>query len=229
MQTSWSMMTLILHAGGVVKCVMLLLLLLSIVSWAFIIRKAVLLRQANKSQLRFERSFWSGGEVRTLYEDLRRSSSLEGLDTIFVKGFSEFIRMKQDGAHEAAIMEGSIRAMSVAQQKELQRLEQQLPLLATISSVSPFIGLFGTVWGIMHAFIALGGVQQASLAMVAPGIAEALIATAMGLFTAIPAMVAYNRFNHRVDELLCSYQTFCDEFTNLLHRKLYAKGNSEDE
>jgi biopolymer transport protein TolQ len=215
-----SMIRLILDASLVVQFVMLLLLLASVASWAVIFQKSRLLAKARSNVETFEKEFWSGGDLTGLY---RRVSGREGSNTgmagIFEAGFREFSRLrKQDDLQPSQIVEGARRAMLVSQMREADRLEQNLALLATVGSTSPYVGLFGTVWGIMNSFIALGNVQQATLAMVAPGIAEALIATAMGLFAAIPAVIAYNRYADHVGRLESRYDTFMEEFSAILQR-----------
>jgi biopolymer transport protein TolQ len=190
----------------------------SVVSWAIILRKRRVLRDARATTDEFEERFWSGVDLAVLYKALD-SSANAGMSAIFVSGFREFSRLRhQVGISGAHLLEGSRRAMRVAQLKETDRLEQNLATLATIGSTSPYVGLFGTVWGIMSAFQGLGNVQQATLAMVAPGIAEALIATAMGLFAAIPAVVAYNRYADQVSRLELRCDTFMEEFSTILQR-----------
>jgi biopolymer transport protein TolQ len=197
---------------------MVLLIGASVVSWAIILRKRRLLRQANATADEFEERFWSGVDLALLYKALD-SAANTGMSAIFVSGFREFSRLRhQVGISGAHLLEGSRRAMRVAQLRETDRLEQNLATLATIGSTSPYVGLFGTVWGIMSAFQGLGSVQQATLAMVAPGIAEALIATAMGLFAAIPAVVAYNRYADQVSRLELRCDTFMEEFSTILQR-----------
>jgi biopolymer transport protein TolQ len=211
---------LVLHASLVVQLVMLLLAGASVVSWAIIFRKRRLIGQARQEADRFEAWFWSGVDLGKLFKTIEsRGDTTAGMETIFQAGFSEFSRARsQPGLAQGRLMEGIRRGMRVEQLKEIDRLEEGLATLATIGSTSPYVGLFGTVWGIMSAFHGLGNVQQATLAMVAPGIAEALIATAMGLFAAIPAVVAYNRFADRVSRLELRYDTFMEEFTALLER-----------
>jgi biopolymer transport protein TolQ len=172
----------------------------------------------------FEQKFWSGIDLNKLYTDLTsRNKESSGLELFFTTGFREFGRLRaQPGANPAAIMEGAIRAMKVAHSREIDKLEQNVSWLATIGSTSPYIGLFGTVWGIMNSFIALGSVKQATLSMVAPGIAEALVATAMGLFAAIPAVIAYNRFNNTLSRVESHYENFIEEFSGILHRKAHS-------
>jgi len=213
-----SALDLILQASLIVQFVMALLVGASVVSWAIILRKRQLLVAERQSADRFEEQFWSGGDLAGLYKSLEGGSPT-GMAGVFVAGFREFSRLrKQVGMSGAQLLEGSRRAMRVAQLRETDRLEQNLSTLATIGSTSPYVGLFGTVWGIMSAFQGLGNVQQATLAMVAPGIAEALIATAMGLFAAIPAVIAYNRYADQVGRLELRYDAFMEEFSTILQR-----------
>jgi biopolymer transport protein TolQ len=219
-----SALDLILQASLIVQFVMALLVGASVVSWAIIFRKRQLLVTERQSADRFEEQFWSGGDLAGLYKSLE-SGSPTGMAGVFVAGFREFSRLrKQVGISGAQLLEGSRRAMRVAQLRETDRLEQNLSTLATIGSTSPYVGLFGTVWGIMSAFQGLGNVQQATLAMVAPGIAEALIATAMGLFAAIPAVVAYNRYADQVGRLELRYDAFMEEFSTILQRHAGVEG-----
>ena len=219
-----SALDLILQASLIVQFVMALLVGASVVSWAIIFRKRQLLVTERQSADRFEEQFWSGGDLAGLYKSLE-SGSPTGMAGVFVAGFREFSRLrKQAGISGAQLLEGSRRAMRVAQLRETDRLEQNLSTLATIGSTSPYVGLFGTVWGIMSAFQGLGNVQQATLAMVAPGIAEALIATAMGLFAAIPAVVAYNRYADQVGRLELRYDAFMEEFSTILQRHAGVEG-----
>jgi biopolymer transport protein TolQ len=219
-----SALDLILQASLIVQFVMALLVGASVVSWAIILRKRQLLTAERLSSDRFEEQFWSGGDLAGLYKALE-SGGPTGMAGVFVAGFREFLRLrKQAGIGGAQLLEGSRRAMRVAQLRETDRLEQNLSTLATIGSTSPYVGLFGTVWGIMSAFQGLGNVQQATLAMVAPGIAEALIATAMGLFAAIPAVIAYNRYADQVGRLELRYDAFMEEFSSILQRHAGAEG-----
>jgi len=215
-----SVIQLILHASLMVQIVMALLLAASVVSWAVIFRKRSEIRGAGDDAETFEDSFWSGGDLVAMYRSIEaRSVASRGMESIFESGFREFTRLRQQGGVTAAqLIEGCRRAMRVALLKETDRLEKNLAMLATIGSTSPYVGLFGTVWGIMNAFHSLGNVQQATLAMVAPGIAEALIATAMGLFAAIPAVIAYNRYADQVGRLELRYDTFAEELTSILQR-----------
>jgi biopolymer transport protein TolQ len=215
---------LILQASPVVQFVMALLVAASVVSWAIIFRKQQLLKTERLAADRFEDQFWSGGDLAALYKTLEAGSPT-GMAGVFVAGFREFSRLRrQAGLGPGQLLEGSRRAMRVAQLRETDRLEQNLSTLATIGSTSPYVGLFGTVWGIMSAFQALGNVQQATLAMVAPGIAEALIATAMGLFAAIPAVIAYNRYADQVGRLELRYDAFMEEFSTILQRHAGTQG-----
>jgi biopolymer transport protein TolQ len=210
-------------ASPVVQLVMLLLLLASVVSWSMIIRKARDMKKARRTADEFESRFWSGKKLSELYEQLgtgRRSPT--GMAAIFEAGFREYVRLrKQQGIDAQFVLEGAQRSMRVALMREIDVLEANLSFLATVGSTSPYVGLFGTVWGIMNSFRALGNVQQATLASVAPGIAEALIATAMGLFAAIPAVIAYNRYSHDVERLESRYETFMEEFSTILQRQAH--------
>jgi biopolymer transport protein TolQ len=219
-----SALDLMLQASPIVQFVMALLVAASVVSWAIIFRKQQLVKAERLAADRFEDQFWSGGDLAALYKTLEGGSP-SGMAGVFVAGFREFSRLrKQTGLGPGQLLEGSRRAMRVAQLRETDRLEQNLATLATIGSTSPYVGLFGTVWGIMSAFQGLGNVQQATLAMVAPGIAEALIATAMGLFAAIPAVVAYNRYADHVGRLELRYDAFMEEFSTILQRHAGTQG-----
>ncbi|MCE2714205.1 MAG: protein TolQ [Acidibacter sp.] len=214
-----SILRLIAEATIVVQAVMALLLAASIYSWGIIFRKRKVLRSASDDLQRFDREFWSGGDLAALYKSIEARGRASGIDSIFQAGFREFARLKQQGVDSAdVLLEGARRAMKAQQIKEIENLEQGLSNLATVGSTSPYVGLFGTVWGIMHAFVGLGSVQQATLATVAPGIAEALIATAIGLFAAIPAVVAYNRYADQVWRLESRYDAFMEEFSTILQR-----------
>jgi biopolymer transport protein TolQ len=216
-----SLLTLITGASLPVQLVMVILLITSLFSWWYIFIKVATIKRAEKESEEFENKFWSGGDLNKLYESVtavRRKP--QGMASIFEAGFKEFIRHKQQGKMEVSdVMEGSRRAMRAAYNRELDDLDAHLPFLASVGSVSPYIGLFGTVWGIMNSFRGLSSVAQATLSQVAPGIAEALIATAIGLFAAIPAVIAYNRFASSVDRLSVRYESFMEEFTNILQRK----------
>ena len=203
---------------------MLLLLVASLVSWTMIFRKRTALKLARRSADEFEERFWSGKDLVSMYNRITSSKYVAaGMEKIFEAGFREFARLrKQSGIEAAAVLDGSQRSMRVALSREIDELELHLSFLATVGSTSPYVGLFGTVWGIMNSFRALGNVNQATLAMVAPGIAEALIATAMGLFAAIPAVIAYNRYSNDVERLINRYDTFMEEFSTVLQRQVHA-------
>lgn len=221
MNAELSILDLFLQASLLVKLVMLILLGMSITSWAMIIKRSKVLNQVSKQSAAFEEKFWSGGDLASVYQEIKmRKGDLNGCEEIFYAGFSEYARLRKSNHSDANyVMEGTARSMRVSVSREVEALETHLPFLATVGSISPYIGLFGTVWGIMHAFIALGAVKQATLSMVAPGIAEALVATAMGLFAAIPAVMAYNRLSDKVGKLEHSYATFSEEFHSILHRQ----------
>jgi biopolymer transport protein TolQ len=223
MSADLSFFSLIAGASVVVQLVMLLLLTVSVLSWAMIFRKRSALHEARTDADRFEERFWSGGDLYSLYNQISpRSENLRGLANIFVAGFQEFTRLrKKAGADPTSVVEGAQRSMRVSLSREIDDLETHLSFLATVGSTSPYVGLFGTVWGIMNAFRGLANVQQATLAMVAPGIAEALIATAMGLFAAIPAVIAYNRYSNDVERLENRYDNFLEEFSSILHRQAH--------
>ncbi len=216
-----SVISLITGATLPVQIVMLLLLLASLVSWWYIFIKVSMISRADDEAAAFEHAFWNGGDLNKLYESVttgRRSA--QGMAAIFEAGFKEYARLKRQGGMEISdVMEGARRAMRAAYNREMDELDAHLPFLASVGSVSPYIGLFGTVWGIMNSFRGLANVAQATLAHVAPGISEALIATAMGLFAAIPAVIAYNRFTANVDRLAVRYESFIEEFSNILQRK----------
>ena len=216
-----SLFTLLSGASLPVQMVMAVLLLTSLVSWWYIFIKVFTISRADKEAVDFEHIFWTGGDLNNLYEGVTAGRrKVQGLASIFEAGFKEYARLKRQGGLEVSdIMEGSRRAMRAAYNREMDELDAHLPFLASVGSVSPYIGLFGTVWGIMNAFRGLANVAQATLAHVAPGIAEALIATAIGLFAAIPAVIAYNRFAAGVDRLAVRYESFMEEFTNILQRK----------
>ncbi len=216
-----SLTTLITGASLPVQMVMAILLIVSIVSWWYIFIKVMTIGRAEKEAESFEHTFWAGGDLNKLYDGLSAGRNKpHGMSSIFEAGFKEFVRLKkQPGLEVSDLMEGSRRAMRAAYNREMDDLDSHLPYLASVGSVSPYIGLFGTVWGIMNAFRGLANMAQATLAHVAPGIAEALIATAIGLFAAIPAVIAYNRFSSSVDRLAVRYESFIEEFTNILQRK----------
>ncbi len=218
-----SFLQLVLDASPLVQLVMAGLLLASVLSWTAIFERSRALRRAAREAEEFEERFWSGVDLGELYRGLeRRPEDLAGMAAVFHAGFREFARLKETGGMDPmAVIEGTRRAMRVAMSREMDGLEQYLSFLATVGSTSPYVGLFGTVWGIMNAFHALGNVKQATLNLVAPGIAEALIATAMGLFAAIPAVVAYNKFADRVQRLEGRYEEFAEEFANILQRQVH--------
>ena len=222
-----SPLQLIFNASPAVKFVMLILLLLSVVSWVMITQRWLVLSAAKKGVQNFEHRFWSGMDLSQLYKEgtemQRENMQIVGMETIFRAGFKEFMRLRRQASVQGdAVMEGAQRAMRVAFSREEEKLEKHLPFLATVGSVSPYIGLLGTVIGIMNSFIGLANQAQATLQVVAPGIAEALIATAMGLFAAIPAVVAYNKYSANVDSITGSYITFSDEFSSILHRQIHS-------
>ncbi len=224
MSANLSIAHLVLDASPVVQLVMLMLLLASLLSWTVIFQKWSMIKRARSAADQFERRFWSGTDLTELYKRVsaQRDKS-DGMAIIFEAGFKEFARLRaKSGMDPRAMVEGAHRAMRVALSREIDALELHLSFLATVGSTSPYIGLFGTVWGIMNSFIALGNVQQATIASVAPGIAEALIATAMGLFAAIPAVIAYNRYSNNVERLVNNYDAFVEEFSALLQRQVHA-------
>ena len=214
---------LILNASIVVKTVMLVLLLVSFMSWMFIFQKWFSIRRSVRQTGQFEREFWGGKDLNALYQGaVNHRHSIGSLERIFEAGFREFAKLRgQKSAQTEAsdMVDGARRAMRATFQREMDFLERHLAFLASTGSVSPYVGLFGTVWGIMDAFRSLANVQQATLAQVAPGIAEALIATAIGLFAAIPAVVAYNRYSHDIERLANRFESFMEEFSNILHRQ----------
>ena len=221
MNANLSLTHLILQASALAQVVLLLLVVASVFSWAVILGKRALLSRTMKDASSFEERFWSGGNLADLYENLRRGGEQKGMPAIFVAGYEEFVRQQTTGKAEADDVLAAVqRQMRVTQTREVEKLEGGLSTLATIGSTSPYVGLFGTVWGIMSAFISIGNVKQASLATVAPGIAEALIATAMGLFAAIPAVIAYNFFTSGVDKLDSRFQVFADELIGIIERGL---------
>jgi biopolymer transport protein TolQ len=222
-----SFLSLITNASVLVQLVLALLAGVSVMSWTYIFRKMFTIKNVQTQTEEFERAFWSGGNLNALYEDAtsnRRKTG--GLERIFEAGMSEFQKTKASYANKNpgdanVIIDGARRAMRAAYQREMDGLESHLAFLASVGSVSPYVGLFGTVWGIMNAFRGLANVQQATLAAVAPGIAEALVATAIGLFAAIPAVVAYNRYSHDIDRLAMRFESFIEEFSNILQRQAH--------
>lgn len=223
MQNELSFLQLVLDASPLVQLVMASLLFASILSWTAIFDRARALRKAQRAADDFEDKFWSGGDLGDLYRGMDRyPDEIQGMAMVFHAGFREFARLKDASNMEPmAVVEGARRAMHVAMNREMDSLERHLSFLATVGSTSPYVGLFGTVWGIMNSFHALGNVKQATLNLVAPGIAEALIATAMGLFAAIPAVVAYNKYADKVQRLESRYEDFVEEFSNILQRQAH--------
>lgn len=220
---------LIFEASFVVQLVLLLLLVVSILSWTLIFFKYAVIKRARAAADQFERRFWSGVDLGELYKRLSsRRARLEGMELIFESGFREFAQLRKNrNVDSMAVIEGAQRAMRVALNREIDRLENHLSFLATVGSTSPYVGLFGTVWGIMNSFMGLGAVKQATIATVAPGIAEALIATAMGLFAAIPAVIAYNRYSNDVERLISKYDIFAEEFSSILQRQTHTSSAAD--
>ncbi|HEU4778186.1 MAG TPA: protein TolQ [Telluria sp.] len=220
-----SFLSLITNAHLIVQLIMALLFGISLTSWTYIFRKMYAVRAARRQTIEFERTFWAGGNLHALHQNAGKDRAGSGaLARIFEAGMGEYIKGKasygsRDALDGSAVLDGARRAMRAAFQREMDVLESHLAFLASVGSVSPYIGLLGTVWGIMNAFRGLANVQQATLAAVAPGIAEALIATAIGLFAAIPAVVAYNRFSHDIDRLAIRFESFVEEFSNILQRQ----------
>jgi biopolymer transport protein TolQ len=224
MPADLSIIRLVLDASIPVQLVLALLAFASVMSWAIIFSKRSVISRARQEADQFETNFWSGGDLAQLYRAVESRGRTTGMANIFELGFREFARLRQQGQVPAEqLLEGARRSMRVAQLKEIDRLEHSLSTLATVGSTSPYVGLFGTVWGIMSAFSSLGNAQQATLAMVAPGISEALITTAIGLFAAIPAVVAFNRFADQVGRLEVRYDAFMEEFSSILQRHATAR------
>jgi biopolymer transport protein TolQ len=222
MNHDMSMLNLVLNASWVVQLVMLLLVVVSIASWAAIFRKLFALKRISSLNEEFEREFWSGTSLNDLFSAAAQNAKLSGpMERIFASGMREYQKLRERRISDpGTLMDGARRAMRASFQREMDVAEANLSFLASVGSVSPYVGLFGTVWGIMHAFIGLASLQQVTLATVAPGIAEALVATAIGLFAAIPAVVAYNRFAHDIDRIAIKLETFIEEFSNILQRNL---------
>lgn len=222
MSTEPSLWSFIINASVVVKAVLSILFLASIASWTIIIQRALLFKNHFNAMTKFESTFWSGVDLNKLFQQCSQQQHLSGLPAVFYAGFKEFRRLADTARHASPeiIMDASRRMMRIVQAREMARLEQHLTFLATVGSVSPYVGLFGTVWGIMTSFRALGAVQQATISMVAPGISEALIATAVGLFAAIPAVIAYNRLSHSLDRCSQQYEVFQEELIALIQRNL---------
>lgn len=219
-----SIWSLVLNASLVVQLVMLILLLASFLSWIMIFQRQRVFAQARKGLVTFEERFWSGVDLGQLFREVNKvPDPANGAENIFRSGIKEFTRLTQQRNYDPdAVMEGIQRSMRVALAREEEKLDQHLPFLATVGSTSPYIGLFGTVWGIMNSFRGLANMHQATLASVAPGISEALVATAIGLFAAIPAVIAFNRFSAKSEGLLNRYETFADEFSSILHRRIHS-------
>lgn len=215
-----SILSLVLNASWPVQMVMLILLCASVVSWYMIDRKRTAFKRWNNVADEFEDQFWSGGEMKVIYRQWSGEREPEGIANIFLAGFREFNRLAQkQTVHRSDMVDGVHRSMRVALSREMGSIEYHLPFLATVGSISPYVGLFGTVWGIMHSFQDLSGMQQVTIATVAPGIAEALIATAMGLFAAIPAVIAYNKFVNTAERLNSRYEVFMEEFLSIVNRQ----------
>ena len=216
-----SILSLILHASIPVQFVMALLVVISVMSWTYIFSKRATIKRTQRQTEKFEADFWSGGDLTMLHHAVATHRFEHGaLARIFESGMAEFLKARKNHSDVGTVLDGARRAMRASYQREMDSLDRHLAFLASAGSVSPYIGLLGTVWGIMHAFIGLSGMQTATLAAVAPGIAEALIATAIGLFAAIPAVVAYNRYAHDIDRLSVRFDSFIDEFLNILQRQV---------
>jgi len=216
----FSFLDLFLQASFLVQSVMFILLGFSVACWAMIFQRSKALNSAQGQLQSFEDKFWSGSDLNKLYSEVSSRNHIFGIESLFVAGFKEFARLRKSNiTSPSEIVDGTHRAMRVALSREVDSLETNLPFMATVGSISPYIGLFGTVWGIMNSFIAIGAQENATLASVAPGIAEALIATAMGLFAAIPAVMAFNRFSHKVEKLENGYGNFMEEFSSILQRQ----------
>ena len=220
MNQDFSILTLVVQASFVVQVVMAGLMIGSLASWTVIFGKLFGLKRVRTMNEEFEREFWAGRNLNELYADATRSSDASPMERIFAAGMREFFKLREKRVVDpGALLDGARRAMRASFQRELDTIESNLSFLASVGSVSPYVGLFGTVWGIMHAFIGLSNLQQVTLASVAPGIAEALVATAIGLFAAIPAVVAYNRYSHDIERLATRFESFMEEFSNILHRQ----------
>ena len=227
--SSMSILIQVSEAGPVVKAVMLVLLIASLISWYMIASRFRVLGRTRRADHAFEEKFWSSDDLSSLYSQVRRNADPDSAcEAVFRAGFQEFVRLSKTTRGPAAIMEGAQRAMRVALQREQSRLTRHLPFLASVGSTSPYVGLFGTVWGIMNAFRALANVSQVTLSTVAPGIAEALVATAMGLFAAIPAVLAYNRYAAFSDALVGDCEMFAEEFSSILHRQALGRDADRD-
>ncbi len=228
MNQDLSIVSLLIHASWVVQAVVALLVGISIASWAAIFRKIVALKRAQQLNDDFDREFWSGTSLNDLFAGAAQNAKTSGsMERIFASGMREYQKLRERHITDAGtLLDGARRAMRASYQREMDTIESNLSFLATVGSVSPYVGLFGTVWGIMHAFTGLAAMEQVTLATVAPGIAEALVATAIALFAAIPAVVAYNRFAHDIDRIANRLETFIEEFSNILQRNLGAQSPS---
>ena len=228
MNQDLSIVSLLLHASWVVQAVVALLIGISIASWAAIFRKVVALKRAQLLNDEFDREFWSGTSLNDLFAGAAQNAKSSGsMERIFASGMREYQKLRERHISDpGTLLDGARRAMRASYQREMDAIESNLSFLATVGSVSPYVGLFGTVWGIMHAFTGLAALEQVTLSTVAPGIAEALVATAIGLFAAIPAVVAYNRFAHDIDRIANRLETFIEEFSNILQRNLGAQSPS---
>ncbi|MEO5607071.1 MAG: protein TolQ [Polaromonas sp.] len=228
MNQDLSIVTLLLHASWVVQAVVALLVAVSIASWAAIFRKVVALKRAQVLNDEFDREFWSGTSLNDLFSGAAQNAKSSGaMERIFASGMREYQKLRERHITDpGTLLDGARRAMRASYQREMDAIESNLSFLATVGSVSPYVGLFGTVWGIMHAFTGLAALEQVTLSTVAPGIAEALVATAIGLFAAIPAVVGYNRFAHDIDRIATRLETFIEEFSNILQRNLGAQSPS---
>jgi biopolymer transport protein TolQ len=225
MNQDLNILQLVLHASFVVQIVMALLMLVSLSSWSAIFRKLIALKRVKAHNETFEKEFWSGASLNELFTSASSKAQSSGpMERIFASGMREFQKLRERRVSDVAtLMDGARRAMRASYQREMDEVESNLSFLASVGSVSPYVGLFGTVWGIMHAFTGLASLQQVTLATVAPGIAEALVATAIGLFAAIPAVIAYNRFARDLDRIAIQHETFIEEFSNILQRNVSAQ------
>ncbi len=226
MNQDFSIITLVLHASFVVQLVIAGLMLTSLASWTVIFGKLFGLRRLRSAQEEFEREFWSGKNLNDLYTSANQREDGSAMARIFASGMREFLKLRERRLDPGLLLDGARRAMRASLQRELDVIEGNVGFLASVGSVSPYVGLFGTVWGIMHAFVGLSSVQQVTLAQVAPGIAEALVATAIGLFAAIPAVVGYNRFAREIDRIAIQLESFIEEFSNILQRNAAAPAAS---
>lgn len=218
-----SFIDMILNASLIVQVVMVILIMASMVSWVMIFQRGFTLSAIRRQATEFENEFWSGTDLRQIYKDVESEEAAPiGMTAIFSAGFKEFTRLRQQSTDPDRLMQNVQRAMRVSMFREEERLETHLAFLATVGSTSPYVGLFGTVWGIMNAFRGLATVNQASLSVVAPGISEALVATAMGLFAAIPAVIAYNRYSAQVEIIVNRFEAFSDEFSSILYRAIHS-------